>query len=195
MVQIQLRKSRHRSSKSLLYLTFFSLTVGGMFICLYHRDGIIRELVHDEYQSITNTVKSQLRPSDGGTNNPASSLLQTNTELEHLSSVSQEEVDTNSNDVISIPCGYKRFSDLKEYETNPKVTKNLDGNNRRHAYDPPKDGIVTLVCCDTTAGPLSVAVHENWAKLGAERFLDMVKTNYFSSKVALMRCIKNFICQ
>jgi len=95
----------------------------------------------------------------------------------------------------SISCEYKSLSDLKDYESYPQVSELVDGNKRRHAYEPPKDGFVTLVCCDTTAGPLSVAVHENWAPLGAERFLDMVKDNYFSSKVALMRCVRNFICQ
>ncbi|KAL7446300.1 hypothetical protein ACHAXM_010380 [Skeletonema potamos] len=35
----------------------------------------------------------------------------------------------------------------------------------------------------------------SWAPLGAERFLQMVETKYFSSKVALMRCVKGFLCQ
>ena len=69
---------------------------------------------------------------------------------------------------------------------------------------------------------LQILVHPSWAPLGAERFLQMVNSNYFSSKVvsravslwcnfteatlisfqlalstpkALMRCVKNFLCQ
>ena len=100
-----------------------------------------------------------------------------------------------SSDELSISCEYKSLSDLKDYELHPEVSKSKDGNNRRHAYPPPKDGRVTLVCCNTTAGPLSIAVHDNWAPLGAARFLEMVRNEYFSSKVALMRCVHNFICQ
>ena len=92
-------------------------------------------------------------------------------------------------------CSYKAISDLKPYEKTPTASKELDGNGRRHMVNPPKDTKITLVCCETTAGPLSVVVHHNWAPLGAERFLDMVKDEYFSSKVALMRCVKNFLCQ
>lgn len=95
----------------------------------------------------------------------------------------------------SIPCEYKSFSDLKDYEAHPQVSESKDGNNRRHAFQPPKDGEINLVCCETTAGPMSIAVHNNWAPLGAARFLDMVKSEYFSSKVALMRCVHNFLCQ
>lgn len=54
---------------------------------------------------------------------------------------------------------------------------------------------MTLVCCETTQGPWSIAVHTKWAPLGAERFLQMVRANYFSNKVPLFRCIKNFLCQ
>jgi peptidyl-prolyl cis-trans isomerase A (cyclophilin A) len=92
-------------------------------------------------------------------------------------------------------CSYKSMSDLKSYEKFPRTEKELDGNGRRHMVNPPADGKITLVCCETTVGPLSVAVHQNWAPLGAGRFLDMVKDEYFSSKVAMMRCVKNFICQ
>jgi peptidyl-prolyl cis-trans isomerase A (cyclophilin A) len=65
----------------------------------------------------------------------------------------------------------------------------------RHIVDPPKGGPLTLVCCETTKGPWSIAVHSRWAPLGAERFLNMVRSGYFSNKVPLMRCIKGFLCQ
>lgn len=60
---------------------------------------------------------------------------------------------------------------------------------------PPPEGPVTLVCCQTTAGPLSIAVHPSWSPLGAENFLNMVRTGFFSSKVGLFRALKDFITQ
>ena len=64
----------------------------------------------------------------------------------------------------------------------------------RHQVEPPASR-VALVCCATTAGPLSVAVRPRWAPRGAKRFMDMVRGGYFSSKVPLMRCVKGFLCQ
>jgi hypothetical protein len=93
------------------------------------------------------------------------------------------------------PCAYKSIADLSHSERYPKASETPDENNRRHMVTPPKDGKISLVCCETTAGLLSIAVHTNWAPLGGEQFLDMVRTSYFSSKVALMRCVKNFLCQ
>ncbi|GFH54024.1 hypothetical protein CTEN210_10500 [Chaetoceros tenuissimus] len=92
-------------------------------------------------------------------------------------------------------CSYQSLNDLKPYERFPKASSAKDGNGRRHMVDPPKDGKVTLVCCELTKGSMSIAIHHNWAPRGAQRFLDMVKDEYFSSKVAMMRCIKNFLCQ
>ena len=65
---------------------------------------------------------------------------------------------------------------------------------KKHIVQPPPSPI-TLVCCKTTKGPLSIAVHPNWAPRGADRFLSMVSTFYFYSKVPLFRCLKKFICQ
>ena len=45
--------------------------------------------------------------------------------------------------------------------------------NRRHIVPPPP-GPVTLVCCETTKGTLTIEVHPTWAPNGAARFLDMV---------------------
>lgn len=44
-------------------------------------------------------------------------------------------------------------------------------------------------------GPLNIAIHPTWAPVGAENFLNMVKTGFFSSNVGLFRAIKNFIVQ
>jgi len=90
---------------------------------------------------------------------------------------------------VNTPCKYKSISDLKEQERMPSTS---DG---RHMIAPPQGGKVFLVCCDTTAGPLSIVAHEKWAPLGTERFLNMVKNQYFDSGVPFMRCVKGFLCQ
>lgn len=83
------------------------------------------------------------------------------------------------------------LKDLTYADLHPKAGPN------RHIINPPSDGTkpVTLVTCTTTVGYLHILVHIAWAPIGATHFLDMVNTNYFSSKVALMRCIKGFLCQ
>jgi cyclophilin family peptidyl-prolyl cis-trans isomerase len=86
-------------------------------------------------------------------------------------------------------CPYMKLTDLTETERYPK--KSIT----RHMVSPPMDGNVTLVCCQTTAGPWNIMVHTNWAPIGAQRFLDMVRNKYFDTMVPLMRCIQNFICQ
>lgn len=66
--------------------------------------------------------------------------------------------------------------------------------SKRHIVQPPRSPF-TLVCCQTTQGSLSIAVHPNWAPRGAHRFLSMVESWYFSSKVPFFRCLQGFICQ
>lgn len=65
---------------------------------------------------------------------------------------------------------------------------------RKHIVPPPV-GPITLVCCNTTVGTLNIEVHHAWAPIGAERFLDMVKSDFFSTKVGLFRALKNFLVQ
>ena len=60
---------------------------------------------------------------------------------------------------------------------------------------PPPAGRVTIVCCQTTKGEITVAVHPSWAPLGAQRFLEMVTSGFFSSKVGLFRSMKSFLVQ
>jgi cyclophilin family peptidyl-prolyl cis-trans isomerase len=126
-----------------------------------------------------------------------------------------------ANDLPS-PCPYKSIQDLTDVERYPRASR------ARHMVDPPSRPIhdgssndpaappagnrLTLVCCRTTKGPWSIAVHEAWAPRGSRRFLDMVKSNYFqgggsnaeqedeeddedSRGVPLMRCVRNFLCQ
>lgn len=74
------------------------------------------------------------------------------------------------------------------------VTELPNPDNRVHIVPPPK-GPITLVCCNTTKGPLSIEVHLAWAPLGAERFLYMVKDQFFSTNVPLFRALKGFLVQ
>ena len=64
----------------------------------------------------------------------------------------------------------------------------------KHIVVPP-EGPVTLVCCSTTKGPMNIAVHSTWAPLGAARFLEMVETKFFSTRVPLFRALKGFLVQ
>ena len=96
-------------------------------------------------------------------------------------------------------CAIHSLSQLSKFQKYPKA------DQTRYIVNPPStitttDGIekkdtITLVCCNSTAGAFSIIVHENWAPLGSQRFLEMVRTDYFSSKVPFMRCIRNFLCQ
>ena len=59
----------------------------------------------------------------------------------------------------------------------------------------PPDGPFDLVCCNTTKGIVNIAVHKNWAPIGAENFLNMVKSGFFSSEVGLFRALQGFLVQ
>jgi len=89
---------------------------------------------------------------------------------------------------VAVPAGcVPSLAALSDAERSPR-------RGPRHQVEPPASR-VALVCCETTAGPLSVAVRPRWAPRGAKRFMDMVRGGYFSSKVPLMRCVKGFLCQ
>ena len=91
--------------------------------------------------------------------------------------------------IVPNSCGYTGgLNDLKPEELHPVAGK-------RHMITPPKGGKLSLVCCDTTKGPLAALVHHSWAPLGAEHFMDMVTSQYFDSGVPMMRCMKDFLCQ
>ena len=64
----------------------------------------------------------------------------------------------------------------------------------KHTVEPPA-GPMDLVCCRTTKGVFNIAVHPKWAPIGAGNFLDMVKSDFFSSKVPLFRALKGFLIQ
>lgn len=53
---------------------------------------------------------------------------------------------------------------------------------------PPQGGKLALVRCQTTKGSMSLLIHETWAPIGVARFLEMVESHYFETKVPLFRC-------
>lgn len=50
------------------------------------------------------------------------------------------------------------------------------------------------VACTTTKGPLLIEIYRDWSPLGADRFLDLVKDNFFTD-IAFFRCVKRFLTQ
>mmetsp|Transcript_39332 Transcript_39332/g.85551 ORF Transcript_39332/g.85551 Transcript_39332/m.85551 type:complete len:233 (-) Transcript_39332:466-1164(-) len=58
----------------------------------------------------------------------------------------------------------------------------------------PVSGDVVLVQCETTKGTIKIDVYPEWAPLGAARFLELVKTGFFSN-VGLTRVVKGFLVQ
>jgi peptidyl-prolyl cis-trans isomerase A (cyclophilin A) len=97
-------------------------------------------------------------------------------------------LDITTTKTRSYACPYMSLSDLTPEERHPRA-------GFRHMVDPPAGGRITLVCCETTQGSWNIAVHTKWAPMGAQRFLDMVRTHYFHRRVPLMRCISHFLCQ
>jgi cyclophilin family peptidyl-prolyl cis-trans isomerase len=100
----------------------------------------------------------------------------------------EETAGSTSRTAPEITCPYTSLNQLTPEERFPRAGK-------RHMVDPPVGGKLSMVCCQTTKGPLSIVAHEKWAPLGAQRFLAMVQADFFRRKVALMRCLSNFLCQ
>lgn len=124
-------------------------------------------------------VSEQLRKQASGESKPQT-----------VSIVAADEVPGDSEHLSHRPkqCRYTSLTDLTPEELHPE-------EGPRHMITPPKGGKITLVCCQTTAGNLNIAVHHKWAPIGAGRFIEMVEKKYFSATVPMMRCLKNFLCQ
>ena len=50
------------------------------------------------------------------------------------------------------------------------------------------------ISCETTKGPLKIDVHSDWAPIGAERFVTLVKDGFYTD-IAFFRCVKGFLTQ
>jgi len=55
--------------------------------------------------------------------------------------------------------------------------------------------LASRVSCATTKGPLVMDMRSDWCPLGTPRFLDMVKSKFFSTRVSLFRAVPGFIVQ
>ena len=57
------------------------------------------------------------------------------------------------------------------------------------------DMIVTnKVHCETTKGPVDLDIYASWSPLGAERFMNLVRDEFFTD-IALYRCVEGFLTQ
>jgi peptidyl-prolyl cis-trans isomerase A (cyclophilin A) len=50
------------------------------------------------------------------------------------------------------------------------------------------------VKCTTTKGPIVIEVYRDWAPLGADRFLELVKDGFYTD-IAFYRCVRGFLTQ
>jgi peptidyl-prolyl cis-trans isomerase A (cyclophilin A) len=51
-----------------------------------------------------------------------------------------------------------------------------------------------IVECSTSKGPLKIEIYREWSPLGADRFLELVKDQFFTN-IGLFRCVHNFLVQ
>lgn len=51
-----------------------------------------------------------------------------------------------------------------------------------------------VVECSTTQGIIAIEVFREWSPLGADRFLELVKDNFYTN-IALFRCVRDFLVQ
>jgi peptidyl-prolyl cis-trans isomerase A (cyclophilin A) len=109
----------------------------------------------------------------------------------------EERPNGNTDSMVHGACPYRSLNDLTDTERYPKMASvnHYPTDRRRHMVLPPQDGNVTLVCCHTTVGPWNIMIHHHWAPMGAQRFLNMVQSQYFDTGVPFMRCMKDFLCQ
>ena len=54
--------------------------------------------------------------------------------------------------------------------------------------------VTAKVQCETTKGSLTINVHRDWAPLGADRFINLVKDGFYTD-IAFFRCVKKFLTQ
>lgn len=87
----------------------------------------------------------------------------------------------SSSSILNPICSVSSIRTLAPEELHPVA-------GYRHMVSPPDGGKLTLMCCETTKGNLSVLLHHRWAPLGVARLLEMVERRYFDTKVPLFRC-------
>ena len=58
----------------------------------------------------------------------------------------------------------------------------------------PPPVVTSRVSCATTKGDILLEIYRDWAPLGADRFLELVRDGFFSD-IAFFRCVKGFLTQ
>jgi cyclophilin family peptidyl-prolyl cis-trans isomerase len=56
------------------------------------------------------------------------------------------------------------------------------------------DNLTSKVICNTTKGEFVIDVYRAWAPIGADRFIDLVKNNFYTD-IAFFRCVEGFLTQ
>jgi len=54
--------------------------------------------------------------------------------------------------------------------------------------------VTAKVHCSTTKGSIDLELYRDWAPLGADHFIDLVKRGFFHD-IAMYRCVKDFLTQ
>lgn len=54
--------------------------------------------------------------------------------------------------------------------------------------------LTSTVICETTKGSLTINVYRAWAPVGADRFIDLVKNNFYTD-IAFFRCVEGYLTQ
>lgn len=57
-----------------------------------------------------------------------------------------------------------------------------------------EDMLTSKVICDTTKGQFTIDVYRAWAPIGADRFIKLVKSNFYTD-IAFFRCVEGFLTQ
>ena len=56
------------------------------------------------------------------------------------------------------------------------------------------DVVTNSVRCSTTKGDISIDIYRDWAPLGADRFIELVRDGFFQ-EIGFFRCVKGFLTQ
>jgi hypothetical protein len=79
------------------------------------------------------------------------------------------------------------------------VSRRLRGLHHHGLIDNQKTTVVEFDLGGLTSGAgtgkVRIEIHNEWAPLGAQRFLDLVKDTYFGDHLTFFRVIPGFICQ
>lgn len=125
---------------------------------------------------------------------PSESLVETTT-------IKKENIADNKPIVASIADEVEATTTTVKVTTPPiggdSLSKSISMNLPDTPVVPgaPLGGRIAMVSCSSTKGPLKIAIHEDWAPLGSNRFIELVESNFFETQVALFRAIKGWLVQ